>query len=276
MTAYRLNRLFDDRSGRCLAVAVDHGLPGESELLTGIEDMEAAVEALVAADPDALLLGSGQAALLQRRTGRHKPALVLRVDVPNVYGREVPDEPVAVMIEDPVGVAVRLDAACVVANLLDVPGRPSLRRSCVENVARLRAACDLAGMPLMVEPVPLRPGAGGYDVHRDPGRLRGLVRQATELGADLIKADPLPDPEDFRRLVLVARVPLLVRGGGRVSDEEVLRISERVISGGAAGLVYGRNVIQHPDPVAMTRALAALVHDGATAERALELAAAGG
>jgi DhnA family fructose-bisphosphate aldolase class Ia len=126
-------------------------------------------------------------------------------------------------------------------------------------------------MPMMVEPVPMAPNTAGYDVHRDAERLRGLVRQATELGADLIKCDPLPDRDDFARVVRTARVPVLVRGGGRISDEEILRITAEVLEGGALGLVYGRNVIQHHDPTAMTRALAALVHDGATAEAALAL-----
>jgi DhnA family fructose-bisphosphate aldolase class Ia len=139
----------------------------------------------------------------------------------------------------------------------------------VENVGRLRAACDRAGMPLMVEPVPLAPGGSGYDVQRDPDRLRGLVRQATELGADVIKADPLTEPAEFARLVRIARVPLLVRGGGRVSEREILELTELVLAHGASGLVYGRNVIQHRDPAAMTRALSALVHDGAPAAEAL-------
>jgi DhnA family fructose-bisphosphate aldolase class Ia len=269
MRAYRLNRLLDPRSGRCLSVAVDHGLPGEVDLMEGIEDMEPVIEALVGAAPDALLLAPGQADLLQRRAGRAKPALILRVDVPNVYGREVPDEPVSTLLDDAVGTAVRLDAACVVVNLLDAPGQPSLRRSCVENLGRLKPACDRAGMPLMVEPIPLAPGAAGYDVQRDPERLRGLVRQATELGADVIKADPLADPAEFARLVRVARVPLLVRGGGRISERELFELTEMVLAQGASGLVYGRNVIQHRDPAAMTRALAALVHEGAPAERAL-------
>ena len=34
---------------------------------------------------------------------------------------------------------------------------------------------------------------------------------------------------------------------------------------GAMGIVYGRNVVQHRDPTGMTRALMAIVHDGATA-----------
>jgi fructose-bisphosphate aldolase, class I len=269
MPLVRLNRLFDPGSGRCLAVAVDHGMPGEPDLLAGIEDMEAVVDALVEAGPDALLLTPGQAELLQRRVGRAKPALVLRVDTGNVFGREVPDRPASWMYDDPVGLAVRLDAACVIANLQDVPGQPSLRETCVQNIMRLRGACSRAEMPLMVEPVPMAPKTGGYDVHRDAERLRGLVRQATELGADLVKCDPLPGRDDFARVVRAARVPVLVRGGGRIDDRDLLQITADVLAAGAAGLVYGRNVIQHEDPVAMTRALAALVHHGATARDAL-------
>ena len=269
MSPYRLNRLFSGASGRSLAIAVDHGVPGEPDLLEGIEDMERVIDAVVDAQPDALLLAPGQAELLQRRVGREKPALVLRVDVPNIYGREVPETPISTMYDDPVGLAVRLDAACVVVNLLDSPGQPSLRQTCVENVMRLRTACDRAGMPMMVEPVPMAPATAGYDVHRDPERLRGLVRQAVELGADVVKADPLPDAEAFARVVRTARVPLLVRGGGRVGVDELMALTETVLRAGALGLVYGRNVIQHADPSAMTRALGALVHEGASAGEAL-------
>src|SRR4051795_7992539 len=242
MLPYRLNRLFHPGSGRSLSIAVDHGTPGEPDLLEGIEDMEAVIEALVAADPEALLLTPGQAELLQRRVGRAKPALVLRVDTGNVFGREVPDRPASWMYDDPVGLAVRLDAACVIVNLQDSPGQPSLREACVQNVMRLRGECDRAGMPMMVEPVPMAPNTAGYDVHRDPERLRGLVRQAVELGADVIKADPLPDAQDFARVVRTARVPLLVRGGGRVPVEELMELTASVLSAGALGLVYGRNV----------------------------------
>src|SRR5262249_59430391 len=142
------SRLFHAAWGRCLATAVDHGAPGEPDLLEGIEDMEAVIDALVAAEPDALLLTPGQADLLQRRVGRAKPALVLRVDTGNVFGREVPAQPSSWMYDDPVGLAVRLDAACVIANLQDAPGQPSLREACVRNVMRLRGECDRAQMPL--------------------------------------------------------------------------------------------------------------------------------
>jgi fructose-bisphosphate aldolase, class I len=251
---------------------VDHGFFGEGSFLRGIENLERAVQTLVEAGPDAIQLSPGQALLLQGIPGPRKPALVLRTDVANVYSPE-PTLPLwSALAVDPVGQAVRLDAACVVVNLLLLPGESDLVRECVDNVMALREACDGAGMPLMVEPLAMKPGTGGYGVNGDVETIVPLVRQAVELGADVIKADPTDDLADYGRVVEAAGDrPVLVRGGGRASDEDVLRRAEEVIRLGAAGIVYGRNVIQHEDPAAMTRALMAVVHDGVSADEALKL-----
>jgi class I fructose-bisphosphate aldolase len=258
--SYRLNRLFHATSGRCIDVAVDHGFFGEPSFLAGIEDMAGAITKLVEAGPDAIQLAVGQAPLLQRIPGREKPALVLRVDVANVYGAEPPREPFSRVIDDAIGHAVRLDAACVCVNLFDIPGADGLRRESIDNVTKLRTAADRAGMPLMVEPLVMAPGQGGYAVDGDADRIVALVRQAAELGADVIKADPTDDLAAYHRVVTAARVPVLVRGGGRVSDEEILERTRAVLDQGARGIVYGRNVIQHPDPAAMVGKLRAVVH----------------
>jgi fructose-bisphosphate aldolase, class I len=269
----RLNRLFG-ADGKCLDVAVDHGLFGEGSFLSGIEDMERAVAVLVDARPDAIQLSPGQARVLQAVRDPRKPALVLRTDVANVYGREGTEREhlFSHLVEDAVEQAVRLDAACVVVNLLLLPDRADLLHDCVENVSELRAACDEVAMPLMVEPLVMQPGTGGYEVDGDVEKIVPLVRQAVELGADVVKADPTDDLDDYGRVLETAgSCPVLVRGGGRVSDEEILRRTEAIMAQGAAGIVYGRNVIQHADPAGMTRALMAVVHEGASAEEALEL-----
>jgi DhnA family fructose-bisphosphate aldolase class Ia len=202
--------------------------------------------------------------------GPRKPALVLRTDVANVYGPSPPSNLWSELVEDVVGRALRLDAACVVVNLLSLPGQPDLYRQCVRNVSTLRAACERVGMPLMVEPLAMTPGEDGYGVNGDADTVVTLVRQAVEFGADVVKADPTNDLGEYARVVEAAgRVPVLVRGGGRASDEEVLRRTQAVLEQGAAGIVYGRNVVQHADPAGMTRALMAIVHDGVSAERAL-------
>jgi class I fructose-bisphosphate aldolase len=258
MTA-RLNRLFA-ADGRCFDVAVDHMLFGESGFLAGIENMEQTVTTLVEAAPDAIQLSPGQAPLLQERPGP-KPALVLRTDVANVYGPEHPGHLFSELVERAVEQALILDAACVVVNILQLPGEPELLHQCIRNVTALKAACGPVGMPLMVEPLVFKPGERGYGSDGDPEKIVPLVRQAVELGADVIKADPTDDLADYPRVLEAsAPRPLLVRGGGRASEEEILERTREVIRLGAAGIVYGRNVIQHPDPAGMTRRLMAIVH----------------
>jgi class I fructose-bisphosphate aldolase len=111
-------------------------------------------------------------------------------------------------------------------------------------------------------------------VDGDPQKIIPLVRQAVELGADIIKADPTDDVSIYHRVVETAGgIPVLVRGGGRVSDEVILQRTAALLAQGARGIVYGRNIIQHPKPAAMTRALMAILHENATPAQAGKLLA---
>jgi class I fructose-bisphosphate aldolase len=273
MKLFRLNRLFNGQSRRCFDVAIDHGFFNELGFLNGIEDLQKAVETLVGANPDAIQLTVGQAEVLQRIPGKQKPALVLRTDVANVYGRSLPRSLFSRMIDQAVEQAIRLDAACVVVNLFQIPEQSEVTDQCIQNILRLKPECDRYAMPLMIEPLVFQPNAkaGGYMVNGDPNKILPLVRQAVELGADIIKADPTDNPLDYHRVIEVARVPVLVRGGGKAEDMEILQRTEQLIGQGAAGIVYGRNVIQHTDPAGITRALMAIVHEGATVEEAHRL-----
>lgn len=194
-SSYRLARLFNADSGRLLDIAIDHGFFGERSFLGGIEDMPKAVSLLADAKPDAIQLTSGLAPLLQRSGGRGRPALALRTDVANVYGTPLPDHMFSLTLPEPGLAGVRLDAACVVVNLLDLPDRPRVLEACVRNVLAARADCDKYGMPLMVEPLVMRESpTGAYGVNGNIDKILPLVRQAVELGADIIKADPTDDP----------------------------------------------------------------------------------
>ncbi len=271
MKAARLNRLFNPKSRRCFDVAIDHGFFNELSFLGGIEDIRRTIDTLIAADPDAIQLTVGQARHLQARAGKMKPALVLRSDVANVYGPELPATVFSRMIEEPVLQAVRLDAACIVVNLFQIPGAPQVTDQCIQNILTLKPQCDHYAMPLMIEPLVFRKNdqGGGYLVDGDIRKILPLVRQAVELGADIIKADPSTPVEPYAKVIEIAGdVPVLVRGGGKASEDEVLQRTEALIRLGAAGIVYGRNIIQHPNPAGMTKALMAVVHDGATAAQA--------
>jgi len=271
MKTYRLNRLFNPKSGRCFDVAIDHGFFNQPGFLTGIENIAKAVETLVKAGPDAIQLTIGQARHLQSIPGKQKPALVLRTDVANVYGKELPSVAFTRMIENAALQAVQVDAACMCVNLFQIPGAPGVTDQCIENIIRLKHESDKYQMPMMVEPLVFQPNSkeGGYMVDGDPVKIQHLVRQAVELGADVIKADPTSDAKLYNKIIEAAcGIPVLVRGGGKAPDDEILARTEELIKQGASGIVYGRNVIQHQNPAGITNALMAIVHDGATTAEA--------
>jgi len=274
MKAYRLNRLFNAESGRCFNVAVDHGYFNQPGFLQGIESMPRVIDALVDASPDAIQLTVGQACHLQAHPGKAKPALVLRTDTANIYGKELNDAPFNIALEESILQAVRLDAACVCVNLFVLPDAPDIHRQCVENIMTMKVESDYYGMPMMVEPLVFKPNAkgGGYTVNGDRDAIMHLVRQAVELGADVIKADPTDDVSVYHDIVEAAGgVPVLVRGGGKVDDKTILQRTVDLLDQGVAGIVYGRNVIQHDSPGGITAALMAVLHQGATVDEAAAL-----
>ena len=98
-----------------------------------------------------------------------------------------------------------------------------------------------------------------------------LIRQARELGADVIKADPTDNPEDYHEVIEAARCPVLVRGGGKADLITVFEKSYAFLQQGAMGLVYGRNIYQHSNPTLITSALMAMIHNDATPEEAWDI-----
>lgn len=269
----RLNRMFTN--GGCLDVAIDHGVCNEPSFMSGLENMPAVMDALIEARPDAIQCAYGQADLLQSRPEKDKPALVMRIDMGNPYN----DQRHRVMwsmlqnADEPIIGALEMDAACVVVNLFMLPDEPELFRQCIENISRVRASCEKYGLPLMVEPLVMLPNnvRGGYQVDGDAEKIVTLTRLASEMGADIIKADPTDDPEEFHRVVEAARVPVLVRGGGKEDLKNVLDKSAKLLRQGAKGMVYGRNIYQHDNPKAVVAALMSIIHNAASGEEAWEI-----
>jgi class I fructose-bisphosphate aldolase len=269
----RLNRLLA-KDGRCFDVAIDHGFFNERSFLENIEDMNRVISTMIEANPDAVQLSPGLAPMLQNIPGKDKPSLVLRTDVANVYSKSLPSYLFSRLVENAVEQALSLDAACVVVNLLLLPDQPELHAQCIDNICRLKLQCNHYGMPLMIEPLVMQTNSkgGGYMVDGDLNKILPLVRQAVELGADVIKADPCDDVSQYHKVIEIAcGRPVLVRGGGKTSDEEIVTRTYQLMQQGAAGIVYGRNVIRHNHPAQMTRALMALVHDEATPEQAFNI-----
>ena len=118
----------------------------------------------------------------------------------------------------------------ICANLMQLPGRPEIREANIRSIMALRAEATKYAMPLMIEPLVMQDNAaagGGYMVDGDTDKIMTLVRQARELGADLIKADPTDNVADYHKVIEVAGDVLPVRGGGRVDDRTLLERTVR-------------------------------------------------
>lgn len=252
----RTRRLLAD-NGTLLSVAIDHGVFGELQIMRGAEDLPFVVSRVLSSQPDAIQLSLGAAERIVPTVDFGLTRLVTRVDVTNVYLRQAGAPLFSDLVHGFVERALRLDAAAIVVNLLDRPGDGTLLRQCIDNITAARAATETYGVPLIVEPLVLLPGQEDtYGVDGRVDRIVPLVRQAIELGADLVKADPTDDLDVYGEVITAAAgVPVLVRGGGKVADEVLIERTETVLRLGARGVVYGRNIFQHEEPAKIVGAL---------------------
>ncbi|HDY74452.1 MAG TPA: fructose-bisphosphate aldolase, partial [Euryarchaeota archaeon] len=89
---------------------------------------------------------------------------------------------------------------------------------------------------------------------------------------DIVKTNYTGDPDTFKEVTQGCPVPVVIAGGPKMSTpEEVLQMVHDAIQAGAAGTSIGRNVFQHENPVAMTRAIAEIVHKNATVEDGIKI-----
>jgi putative autoinducer-2 (AI-2) aldolase len=78
--------------------------------------------------------------------------------------------------------------------------------------------------------------------------------------------------DDFEKVTSSCFVPVVIAGGKKVETEmDVFRMTYDALEQGASGVDMGRNIFQNPYPVAMIRAVRSIVHEGKTAEEALEM-----
>ncbi len=157
--------------------------------------------------------------------------------------------------------AVRLGADAVGYTLY--AGSPSQGLD-IQQLAKVRADCDRWGMPLIIWAYPR-----GRDVERKGGQhsfyaIDYAARLAMEFGADVVKLNlPKVDPahdkdapapynaggweidEIVRQTVESAgRALVVLSGGSKIDDEQVLEQTRLIMAGGGSGVIYGRNVWQ--------------------------------
>ncbi len=254
--AHRMRRMFRPPSGNSVMLAVDHGyFMGPTHRL---EDVRATVAPLLPY-ADAIALTRG---VLRSSVPPESPTpIVLRVSGgATVLQSDLSDETITTSMRD----AARLGVSAVALSVF--VGAPHEHQT-LANLSRLVDEGEETGIPVMAIT------AVGKELEKRDARYLALAcRVSAELGAHVVKTYYC---DGFEKVVEGCPVPIVVAGGPKLDSERAaLELARRAIDAGARGIDMGRNIWQSDRPVAMLRALRAIVHDRATvAEAERQLAA---
>lgn len=251
----RLRRIFGE-DGRTVIVPMDHGVTLGP--VAGIVNMQEIINKLIRGGVDGVILHKGIASHVD--TGR--AALVVHVSASTKLG-PTPNLKVRVCsVEE----ALRLGADAVSVHVnVGSEKEPEM----LTKMGAVAAECDECGVPLLAMMYPRGPRIKSS---HDPELVAHVARLGAELGADIIKTNYTGSVDTFKKVVDGCPVPVIIAGGPKVkSTRDVLQMVYDSVQAGGKGLSIGRNVFQYEDPTAIVKALAAIVHKGASVSEAMKI-----
>ncbi len=247
----RLARIFNQKSGKTVMLAVDHGyFQGPT---TGLKKP---IEAITPLLPycDSLFVTRG---ILRNCVNPiTNTPIFLRVSGGVSILGDLSNEDITTSMKE----ALRLNAAGVGLSIF--VGDKNEDRT-ISNLGKLVNEAEEYGMPVLAIT------AVGREMVRDARYLGLASRIAAEIGAHMVKTYYCE--EDFDKVVEGCPVPIVIAGGKKIPEIEALKMCYDAIVKGAAGVDMGRNIFQSENPVAMVQAVRAIVHDNYTAEEAFDL-----
>lgn len=239
--------------GRGVMLAVDHGyFMGPT---SGLENPRKTIQPLLP-HTDSIMCTRG--VLRNAVDPRSGIAAVLRVSGgASILNEDLSNEGITTSIEE----ALRLNASGVALSIF--VGAPHEHQSLL-NLAELVDQGERMGMPVLAVT------AVGKELEKRDARFLGLAtRIAAEFGAHIVKTYYC---DNFSKVVEGCPVPILVAGGPKLETEmDAFQLTYDAVHEGAVGVDMGRNIWQNPHPVAMIRAVRAIVHEGASVKEAHDL-----
>lgn len=256
--AIRMERLMDRNTGKIVVVPMDHGVSVGP--IFGLVNLSDAVNMVADGGANAVIGHIGLPRWGHRKAGKDI-GLILHLSASTMLS-PTPNKKVLV---NTVENALRMgaDGVSVHINIGDDDEAAML-----EGFGRIAVECNYWGMPLLAMMY-----ARGRDIDNetDVEVVRLAARVGAELGADIVKTSYTGDPESFAKVVEGCPAPILIAGGGKLSEKEMFVTIEGAMAAGAKGLSVGRNVFQAQKPAEFLRAACAIVHDNLSADEAMEM-----
>jgi len=254
-----MERIFNRRTGRAVIIPMDHGVTAAP--IRRIKNIRTIADAVASGGADAAIVHKGAAAFGHRGYGRDL-GLIIHLSA----GTSLSPDPNRKVLVATVEEAIKLGADAVSIHV-NVGARDDSQM--IYALGEVSRSCQEWGMPLLAMMYPR--GRKIKDEYAEE-YVAHAARIGAELGADIIKTNYTGDMESFSRVVEGCPMPIVIAGGPKTStDLEFLKMVEGAISSGAKGVAIGRNVFQHDDPTLMTRRICSVVHEGASADEALQM-----
>ena len=259
--AMRLKRVIDGE-GVSVICALDHGMTSPT-FLEPLGDIVTRTREAVGGGANVIMMSKGMIRIAQPA---FSPTTSLALLLSASAGPDSP-RPEIVQIAE-VEEALRLGAdAVVLFTALGGDTEPGM----IDVLAGVGRECAALGMPFIAEAEFPTTYATVEELKQQYGfeYLRRNVRLCAELGADIVKTNWPGDQESFGRCVEAANgIPVVLAGGSRLADEELLIRMEQAMAAGAIGCSVGRNIFMHDHPEAITRALSRVIRERWSADKA--------
>jgi fructose-bisphosphate aldolase/2-amino-3,7-dideoxy-D-threo-hept-6-ulosonate synthase len=250
-----LKRIFQ-QDERTVVVPMDHGV--SIGPVKGITNMQEIIDQLLRGGVDAIVVHKG----IAKRVDAGNAGLIVHLSAISNLTPNSGNKIQVCTVEE----AIRMgaDAVSVHVNV----GAQEEDKMLV-TLGRVADECDAYGMPLLAMMYPRGPKIQNEHAAEV---VAHAARLGAELGADIVKTNYTGDMESFKTVVESCPAPVIIAGGPKCkTPQEILQTAHESIKAGSAGLSIGRNVFQHENPTLMTKALAAIVHSGASVEQALKI-----
>ena len=250
----RMKRLIEPSSGTSLVFAIDHGTTSKTYLPELNKTKEKTKES-IRGGANVVMLNMGFA---HKVMDVFEPSTSLALLI-NTSAPRSPEAPIVTPIST-VESALRLGADAVV---VFVALQSKNDTNMLSYLAKVGDDCDRLGMPLIAEAEYPTTYESLIDLSDKYGvdYLFYNARVCAELGADIIKINWTGDRISWENIVKAVEVPVILAGGSKMSDRELLKRYEYAIAGGAIGCSVGRNIFQHESPFAITRALSRVIKE---------------
>ena len=259
--AMRLKRVIDP-AGVSIICALDHGMTSPT-FLEPLADIATRAAETVAGGANVIMMSKG---MIRVAEPAFSPATSLALLL-SASGNPGGDRPEIVQIAEVEEALVLGADAVVLFTALGGDTEPGM----IDILASVGRESAALGMPFIAEAEFPTTYATVEELKQQYGfeYLRRNVRLCAELGADIVKTNWPGDPEFFGKLVEAANgIPVVLAGGSRLEDGELLGRMQVAVEAGAIGCSVGRNIFMHESPEAITRALARVIRERWTADKA--------